>query len=70
MIEGPSVDDMSCAVIELKELIKAIFQMKGKGAAGPDDIPPIFLNSLGPMALNELLEIYNLSFLHEDCQNI
>ena len=70
MVEGPSVDDMSCAVITLQELIKAIFQMKGKGAAGPDEIPPIFLKSLGPIALNELLEIYNLSFLHGDCPNI
>ena len=34
MVEGPSVDNMSCAVITLQELIKAIFQMKGK-VTGP-----------------------------------
>ena len=60
------IDDMSCAVITLRELIKVIFQMKGKGAASPDDIPPIFLKSLGPMALNELFEVYNRSFMHVD----
>ena len=70
IVEGSSVDDMSCAVITLKELIKAIFQIKGKGAAGPDDIPPTFLKSLSPIALNKLLEIYNLSFLHGDCPDI
>ena len=30
----------------------------------------MFLKSLGPHALNELLEVYKLSFLHGDCLKI
>ena len=33
-----------------------------KGAAGPDDVPPIFLKTLGPIAKIELLAIFNASF--------
>ena len=36
--------------------------MKGKGAAGPNNISPSFLKSLGPLALQELLSIFNSSF--------
>ena len=49
-------------------MFKAIFQTKGKGAAGPDEVPPIFLKSLGP--LDELLEVCNPSFLYGYCPNI
>ena len=35
------------------ELVSAIKKKKGKGAAGPDNIPPLFLKSLGPLAVQE-----------------
>ena len=54
----------------MAELKKAITKMKLKGAAGPDEIFLMFLKSLGPHALNELLEIYHLSFLYGDCPKI
>ena len=46
----------------MSELQSAIKKMKGKGAAGPDNIPPSFLKSLGPLALQELLSIFSSSF--------
>ncbi len=36
--------------------------MRSKGAAGPDDIYPTFLRALGPVALVDLLSIYNDNF--------
>ena len=54
----------------LPELRRAIKQMKRKGAAGPDDIPPSFLKELGPNALQELLEIFNCSFKESFCPQI
>ena len=44
--------------------------MKGKGAAGHDNIPPSFLKSLGPLALQELLSIFNSSFSLSHCPHI
>ena len=63
VLESPSVDDKSCDKLTLSELKKAIRKMKKKGAAGPDDIPPTFLKALGPVALAELLDMFNTSFL-------
>ena len=54
-ISAPSADNKSCAPLEMGELLSAIKKMKGKRAAGPDNIPPSFLKSLGPLALQELL---------------
>ena len=51
----------------LAELRKAIKKMKAKGAPGPDDIPPSFLKNLGPIALDKLLGIFNLSFRSGSC---
>ena len=45
----------------MAELKRAIKKMREKGAPGPDNIPPSFLKNLGEKALNELLEIFNLS---------
>ncbi len=36
--------------------------MRGKDAAGPNDIPPTFLKALGPMDKAETLSIPNESF--------
>ncbi len=36
--------------------------MRSKWAPGPDNIPPTFLNALGPRAKGELLEIFDCSF--------
>ena len=44
--------------------------MKGKGAASPDNIPPPFLKSLGHLALQELLSIFNSSFSLDHCPRI
>ena len=44
--------------------------MKGKGAAGPDNIPSSFLKSLGPLALQELLSIFNSLFSLAHCLRI
>ena len=48
----------------------AIKRMKGKGAAGSDNFPPSFLKSLGPLALQELLSIFNSSFSLAHCPRI
>ena len=66
-IKVPSADDESCAPILMSELQSAIKKMKGKGAAGPDNIPPSFLKSLGPLALQESLSIFNSSFSLAHC---
>ena len=65
-----SADEESCAPILMSELQSAIKKMKGKGAAGPDNIPPSFLKSLGPFALQELLSIFNSSFSLAHCPRI
>ena len=54
----------------MSELQSAIKKMKGKGGAGPDNIPPSFLKSLGPLALQELLSIFNSSFSLAHCPRI
>ena len=54
----------------MSQLQSAIKNMKGKGAAGPDNIPPSFLKSLGPLALQKLLSIFNLSFSFSHCPRI
>ena len=66
----PSDDDESCALLLMSALQSAIKKMKGKGAAGPDNIPPSFLKSLGPLALQELLSIFNSSFSLAHCPQI
>ena len=66
----PSPDDESCAPLLMSELQSDIKKMKGKGAAGPDNIPPSFLKSLGPLALQELLSIFNSSFSLAHCPRI
>ena len=43
----------------MRELQSTIKKMKGKGTAGPDNIPRSFLKLLGPLALQELLSIFN-----------
>ena len=54
----------------MSELQSAIKKMKGKGAAGPDNIPPSFLKSFGLLALQELLSIFNSSFSLAHCPRI
>ena len=44
--------------------------MKRKGAEGPDQIPPAFLKELGPIALNELLGIFEQSFQSGNCPQV
>ena len=69
-IHTPSFDNESCAPLPMGELQSAIKRMKGKRAAGPDNISPSFLKSLGPLALQELLSIFNSSFLLAHCPRI
>ena len=49
------------------ELKRAIANMRRKGAPGPDDVTPAFLNELGPIALQELLAICNQSLRSAEC---
>ena len=67
---APSVDNESCAPLLMGELQSAIKKMKGKRAVGPDNIRPSFLKSLGPLALRELLSIFNSSFSLVHCPQI
>ena len=66
-INLPSVDNENCAPLQMGELLSTIRKMDGKGAAGPDNIPPSFLKSLAPLALQELLSIFNSSFSLAQC---
>ena len=54
----------------MAELKRAIKKMKRKGAAGPDEIPPSFIKELGPIALQELLNIFNLCLETSFCPQI
>ena len=63
----PSHDSEYCRDFTRDELVKAINNMKRKGAQGPDDIPPSFLKELGPRALDELLSIFNYSWRTSTC---
>ena len=68
-----SVDGESCVPLLMEELLSAIKNMKNmkdKGAACADNIPPSFLKSLGPLALQELLSIFNSSFSFTHCPRI
>lgn len=56
-------DKECCKPFSIEELKTAIKSMRTKGAPGVDDIPPAFIKNLGPVALEELLEIANHSFL-------
>ena len=53
----------SCSPFTNEEMDKALRKMKSKGACGPDDIPPTFLQSLGKGAKAELLSIFNALFV-------
>ena len=65
-LTSPSVDNESCAPLQMGKLLSSIKKMKGKRAAGPDNIPPSFLKSLIPSKaispINIMLEI-RLRFL-------
>ena len=47
-LKAPSADDESCAPLLMSELQSAIKKMKGKGAAGPGNIPLSFHSVLWP----------------------
>ena len=51
-LNAPSTDDESCSKFTMRELISAY------------NIPPTFLKALGPIALQELLVIFNELFKH------
>ena len=61
-LNEPCTDHESCAPLQTSELLSAIKKMKWKVAAFPESISPSFLRSLGPLALQELLSIFNSSF--------
>ena len=65
-LDAPSAGSKHACDFTMHELKTAIRKMKAKGAAGADDIPPTFLKALGPLALAELLAIFNLSFHSTD----
>ena len=51
----------------MEELQPKTKNLKKEGAASPDNIPPSFLKSFGPLTLQELLSILNLFFCHAHC---
>ena len=59
-----------CTPLLMSKLQTAIKKIKGKGAAGPDNIPLSFLKSLSPLALQELFSIFNSSFSLANCPQI
>ena len=65
-INAPSADEEASCPFSMSELKAAIRRVKRRGGPGADDIPPSFLKELGPKALTELLDIFNLSFNHAD----
>ena len=67
LLQGHTAHDKSCVPFNLTEMDIAIGKMRSKGAAGPDNIPPTFLKSLGPHAKKELLAIFNMSFRRSEC---
>ena len=69
-LNAPSVDDESCAPLQMGELLSALEEMKGEGAVGPVNALPSFLKSLGPLALQELLSIFSSSFSLTHCPRI
>ena len=69
-IESSSADNGSCSNFTMGKLTYAIQKMKCKRAADPYDILPTFVKVLGPIAFQELLEIFNVSFLYADCPRI
>ena len=68
LLDKPDHMELSFQDFTLVELKSAIYKMRRKGAPGPDDIPPSFIKELGPVALNDLLTICNLSLRTAECQ--
>ena len=68
--KAPSIDNESCAPLQMGELLSAIKKIKCKGRAGPDNIAPSFLKWLGPLVLQELPFIFNVSFSLAHCPQI
>ena len=56
-----STSEEGCTPITMEEMTDSIKKMKGKGAPGPDDIPPNFLKNLGEKGKIALLDIFNMS---------
>ena len=65
-----SANDEICAPLQMGELLSAIKKIKCKGAAGLDNILPSFLKSLGPLAFQDLLSIFNSFFSLAHCPHI
>jgi ribonuclease HI len=70
LLQKASVDGASGKPFTMRELDRALSKMKTKGAPGPDEIPPSFLKALGPLAKQELLEIFNASLEGADVPQI
>ena len=66
-LNASSADNESCAPLQMSELLSAIRKMKCKGTADPENILPYFLQSLVPLALQEILSIFNSSFSLAPC---
>ena len=69
-LNAPSVSNESCAPLKMGDILSVIKKMKGKGAPGPDNIPPSFLKSLGALAIQELLSILAPLLFHFYINNL
>ena len=58
---------LTIPLFTMDELKAAIGKMRRKGAPGADDITLAFLKELGPLALEELLAICNISLRTAEC---
>ena len=70
-LDAPSINKIKCcAPLQMGEFLSAIEKMKSKGVAGLEKIPLSFHKSLGPLALQNLLSIFNSSFSLAHCPRI
>ena len=66
-IKRSGVEPEEAKEFSMYELDRAIDQMRHKSAAGPDDISPMMIKSLGPLGKKILLQIMNKSWLNSLC---
>ena len=69
-LDNPSINNKSCPLIKMGKLISVIQMKKQNRGVAPENITPTFLKLLGPLALQQLLSIFNASFQSAACPHI